>query len=84
MNHNEPGESGFSDRDASKARASDREREQRSAEAIRHISLELAELVDLRGRVATARAILARGGDRQAALDALDGTTGQARPGGGA
>ncbi|MBA9002034.1 hypothetical protein [Thermomonospora cellulosilytica] len=54
-------------------RAADREAERRSAEAIRHISLQLGELTELRGRVAVARAILARGGDRQAALDALDG-----------
>lgn len=43
----------------------DREREQFTVRAIRHISLESAELVNLRGRIATADALLARGADPQ-------------------
>lgn len=51
----------------------DRERERRSAEALHHLGMEVVELVSLRGRLELARTILARGGDRQAAIDALDG-----------
>jgi hypothetical protein len=56
-------------------RASDRERERQSVEAIRHLSVDVGELVDLRGRIAVAKAILGRGGDRQAAINALNGDT---------
>jgi len=51
----------------------DREREQRSVEAIRHLSEEIAELVDLRGRIAQARAIAARHGKHVDIIAALDG-----------
>lgn len=62
--------------------ATDREREQRSVEAIRHLSFELAELIDLRGRISVARTILARGGGRQDAIDVLDGTPPTPKAGG--
>lgn len=59
----------------SNEREIDRERERRSVEAIRHLSEELAELVDLRGRIVVARTILTRNGDVKAAVAALDGQT---------
>jgi hypothetical protein len=54
-------------------RASERERERRSVEALQHLGLEIAELVDLRGLpVATAGENGLRHRDT-AALDALEG-----------
>ncbi|MFG2002316.1 hypothetical protein ACGFNU_24500 [Spirillospora sp. NPDC048911] len=60
-------------RDRNTARATDREREARYANTLKFLGEELAELVDLRGRIARAKAVLGRGGDRQDAIDALDG-----------
>lgn len=57
------------------ARAADRARERISVDAIHHISKEMHALVELRGHVALAIAILQRGGNRQAAIDALEGRT---------
>ncbi len=48
------------------------EREQRSVEAIRHLSFEIAELVDLRGRLAQARALAVQTGQADI-VNALDG-----------
>lgn len=58
-------------RAARNARAAEREREARYPAVIQLISEELAELVDLRGRMARARAIASRQGqvDIVAALD---------------
>jgi hypothetical protein len=51
----------------------DRERELRSAEAIHHVTRELAELPALRTRVALATTILSRDADVQRALAVLRG-----------
>lgn len=58
---------------AANRRAADRKHERQSTEAILCLSLDVAELAELRGRVSLARAILTTGGDRQKAIDALDG-----------
>ncbi|MFI0484862.1 hypothetical protein [Actinomadura sp. 9N215] len=71
----QPEEPGFSStegkRAARNARAAEREREAQYAPAVQLITGELAELVELRGRIARARAIAARQGltDIVAALD---------------
>lgn len=54
-------------------RAADRERERQSVEAVRHLTEELHTLIELRGRIATAEAILSRNGDVALALKALCG-----------
>lgn len=60
-------------RAARNARAAEREREAQYPAAIQLITGELVELVDLRGRIARARAIAARHGSYTDITAALDG-----------
>lgn len=74
MTNDQPEESGTTEgkRAARNARAAEREREARYPAAIQLITGELAELVELRGRISRARAIAARQ-DLTDIVAALDG-----------
>jgi hypothetical protein len=77
MSDEKPGPSGSrypqEKRDQNNARAADRKSEQRSLEALTQHGMDVSELIDLRGRIAQARAIASRHGDHADILAALDG-----------